>query len=241
MMQSLTPSIASNPVSTPPAVAAQRARPVYCGRTGRPVDRYDFDAHYVRQLTEGEPSVEEHFVSYFSPLLRCKLQGHGWSSEDAEDIRQDTFLRVLLTLRQKSGLDHPERLGAFVLSVCNNVALEFRRARVRHPSADQDQPEMVDETIDIHGALVAEESKKLVRRVLDGLPEPDRALMRAVFIEEASREEICRRMNVDRDYLRVLLHRARGRFRMLAENEGLDVNWKESQVPLDRNSRNRDR
>ena len=49
-----------------------------------------------------------------------------------EDIRQETFLRVLVTLRRKHGLEHPERLGAFVNSVCNNVFLEY--LLVAHPS-----------------------------------------------------------------------------------------------------------
>ena len=31
----------------------------------------------------------------------------------------------------------------------------------------------------------------------------------SIFLEELSKDEVCRRFNVDRDYLRVLLHRAR--------------------------------
>jgi RNA polymerase sigma-70 factor (ECF subfamily) len=186
------------------------------------VERYEFDAQYVRQLTEGDPSVEEHFSSYFGPLIRIKLRRHGWSSHDVEDIGQETVLRVLQTLRQKGGLEHPERLGAFVYSVCNNVGLEFHRSRQRDPNCDPDASEPVDESVDIAGALLAKERDTLVRRVLDGLPEPDRALLRMCFIEEAAREEICRRMNVDRDYLRVLLHRARIRFKALAKGTALD-------------------
>jgi len=214
-----------------PPVAASRTGPVYCGLAGRAVagsavagsavDRYEFDAQYVKRLTEGEPSVEQHFTSYFAPLIRIKLRRRGWTAHDVEDIAQDTFLRVLQTLRQKGGIEHPERLGAFVYSVCHNVALEFHRARERHPNADPDRPEAVDEAIDIHGALVTEERKKLVRAVLDGLPAPDRDLLRMIFMEEASREEICAKMNVDRGYLRVLLHRARGRFKALAKTTAL--------------------
>lgn len=211
-------------------VAASRTRPVYCGLAGRAlagraVERYEFDAQYVQRLTEGEPSVEQHFTSYFAPLIRIKLRGRGWMPHDIEDITQDTFLRVLQTLRQKGGIEHPERLGAFVYSVCHNVTLEFHRARERHPIADPDRPETADETIDIHGGLVTEERKKLVRLVLDGLPAPDRDLLRMTFMEEASREEICAKMNVDRGYLRVLLHRARGRFKALAETTSLGTIW----------------
>lgn len=240
IMESANASVAAETVfpGFAPPVAASRTSPVYCGgRTvagralaghalaGHAVERYEFDAQYVQRLTEGDPSVEQHFTSYFGPLIRIKLRRHGWTSHDVEDVMQDTFLRVLQTLRQKGGLEHPERLGAFVYSVCHNVTLEFHRARERHPNADPDRPEDVDESVDIHGALVSEERKKLVRLVLDGLPAADRDLLRMTFMEEASREEICAKMNVDRGYLRVLLHRARGRFKALAKTTALAASW----------------
>lgn len=227
IMESASVSVVSENAFTrfAAAVAARRGRPVYCGLAGRTVERYEFDAQYVQRLTEGEPSVEQHFTSYFGPLIRIKLRRQGWTAHDVEDMTQDTFLRVLQTLRQKGGVEHPERLGAFVYSVCHNVALEFHRARERHPNADPDRPEPPDETIDIHGAVVSEERKKLVRLVLDGLPAPDRELLRMTFMEEASRDEICARMNVDRNYLRVLLHRARGRFKALAKTTALATVW----------------
>jgi RNA polymerase sigma-70 factor (ECF subfamily) len=46
-----------------------------------------------------------------------------------EDVCQDTFVRVWVALRSEQGIRQPERLGAFVNSVCNNVLLEhYRRA-----------------------------------------------------------------------------------------------------------------
>jgi RNA polymerase sigma-70 factor (ECF subfamily) len=183
------------------------------------VEKQDFDAHYVSRLTEGDASVEHHFTVYFSEFLRIKLRRRGLTTEEIEDIRQETFLRVLQVLRQKQGLEHPERLGAFVNSVCNNIILEFFKARARHPALDPDAAEPIDHSIDMDGSLLAEENKKLVRVILGELPEEDRELLRMVFLEEADRNEVCRIMNVDRGYLRVLLHRALIRFRYLASRE----------------------
>ena len=44
--------------------------------------------------------------------------------------------------------------------------------------------------------------------------ERDRDLLRAIFLEEKEKDEICREFGVDREYLRVLLHRAKERFRL---------------------------
>src|ERR1051325_1165374 len=90
-----------------------------------------FDEAYVRLLMGGDPETEIHFVSYFSTLIRLKLRSRIRSPQLVEEVRQETFLRVLTTLRKKGGLQHAERLGAFVNSVCNNVFMESIRAESR--------------------------------------------------------------------------------------------------------------
>ena len=53
-----------------------------------------------------------------------------------------------------------------------------------------------------------------VREILLDLPVRDRSLLKAVFLDERDREEICREFGVDREYLRVLLHRAKQDFKI---------------------------
>ena len=45
------------------------------------------------------------------------------------------------------------------------------------------------------------------------LPEKDRLLLKAVFLDERDRDEVCREFGVDREYLRVLLFRAKQEFK----------------------------
>jgi RNA polymerase sigma-70 factor, ECF subfamily len=52
-----------------------------------------------------------------------------------------------------------------------------------------------------------------VRSVLEGLTERDRRLLKAVFLDEQDKDEVCRDFQVDRGYLRVLLHRAKQTFK----------------------------
>jgi RNA polymerase sigma-70 factor (ECF subfamily) len=62
---------------------------------------------------------------------------------------------------------------------------------------------------------ISDDTRALVRDVLDGLNERDRGLLRAVFLEDRDKDEVCSELGVDRDYLRVLLHRAKGSFRVV--------------------------
>jgi len=52
----------------------------------------------------------------------------------------------------------------------------------------------------------------MVAEVLDGLRSKDREILRLVFLEEKGREEVCEKLGVRSEYLRVLLHRAKEKF-----------------------------
>lgn len=173
------------------------------------MQRQIFDAEYVRRLTNSDPETESDFASYFGQLLAIKLRSRLRSPDLIQDVTQETFLRVLRTLRQ-SGIDNPEALGAFVNSVCNNVLFEAYRAQSRVADPVEDR---VSEEIPADSAMAGEEERTQVRSVLSELPEKDRKILRWLFFEERDKGEVCRVLQVDREYLRVLLHRAKQRFR----------------------------
>ena len=174
-----------------------------------------FDASYVDRLRAGDFRTQEHFVAYFSELIQLKLRSRLRTPQAIEDVRQETFVRVFAALRG-SGLRQPDRLGAFVNSICNNVLLEHYRSSTRTSSIDdQEEPDVVDKHIDILGAVAAKQMQGKVREILDQMSERDRRLIREVFLEERDKDAVCRDFGVDRDYLRVLLHRAKQSFKSL--------------------------
>lgn len=179
-----------------------------------------FNEDYVRRLVEGDRFVEDHFTAYFEELLYIKLRARARTPEAIEEIRQETFTRVLEALRQKGGLQHPERLGAFVSSVCNHVLLEGFRNGARHRPIGQGVEEPLDDRIDLDAPLIDQQRRRLVERVLAELPQRDQKLLRMIFLEEADKGEACGRLGVGEGYLRVLLHRAKARFRDKLANQG---------------------
>ena len=183
-----------------------------------------FNEDYIRRLSAGDAEVEQHFTSYFATLLAIKLRTRLRSWQLVEDVRQETFLRVIRTIRTEGGIQHPERLGAFVNSVCNNVLLETFRAVGKHGQAPEDPPEQPDPTVDLEGEMVSRERKIVVERILKELPRKDRDILRMIFLEEREKSEICKQMKVSGEYLRVLLHRAKSRFRVEAQKTGAAVN-----------------
>ncbi len=176
-----------------------------------------FDAGYVERLKDGDPETEAHFHTYFSQFLSLKLRSRHISDEAAGDVRQETLYRVLKVLRKGAGVEHPERFGAFVNSVCNNVVLEFSR---RASNTEEYPAEVRDHSIDLERSLITAERKRMVKAVLDELSAKDREILRLVFLEEADRAEICKKLKIDAAYLRVLLHRAKARFQAAGARKG---------------------
>lgn len=132
--------------------------------------------------------------------------------EEIEDVPQEVFRRFFRALRSPGGIRSGKSLGAYVNSVCNHVLLEGYR-RKRDPEPLDRGVEVPDPKPSVLDEILTNEMKRMVRRVLDDLEPKDAGLLRAVFLDERDKDEVCRENGVDRDYLRVLLFRAKERFR----------------------------
>jgi RNA polymerase sigma-70 factor (ECF subfamily) len=173
----------------------------------------DFDSYYLDRLGSGDFSTQQHFVAYFGELIRLKAGKRLRSIAAIEDVRQETLARVLRFLAEQR-VHQPQRLGAFVNSVCNNVIHEHHRLQSRELPADAGVVDAIpDPTMSAPEAIAQQQMQQKIRQVLDELPEKDRCLLKALFLEERSRDEVCRDFGVTRDYLRVLVHRAKQSFK----------------------------
>ena len=222
---SLTPPL-TPPVTAPEADHSSPSRVLNClpptNTRGKLLQFDSFNEAYVEWLRAGDFRTQEHFRVYFTALIQVKLRSRLRSREAIEDVRQETFARFYVALREGK-IIHPERLGSFVNSICNNVLLEHYRAAARHGTRndsaddnDNDQPkELPSPVLDPLAMFTAREIQQKVREILDQLPERDRRLLREVFLEERDKDEVCRDFGVDREYLRVLLYRAKQLFKAL--------------------------
>ena len=175
---------------------------------------FAFDASYVEKLQAGDAHTEGHFVNYFNELIRLKLRSRLNSKEAIEDVRQETFMRVLTLLREEGGLRQPDRLGPFVNSVCNHVLFEHYRSQKRTEATIDDEVEatIAGREPSALSLLEAKDTERVVRQILNQLPERDRRLLQ-LLLEERNKDEVCAEFGITREYLRVLLHRAKQSFK----------------------------
>ncbi len=182
---------------------------------GKCLQLQSFDESYVERLRTGDFRTQEHFVAYFTELIQLKLRSRLHSPQAIEDVRQETFTRFFAALRGDK-FRQPESLGAYVNSMCNNVLNEQYRDTSRSRSLDEEEErDFPAPGVDVLGIVVAKQMGEKVREILAEMPERDRRLLREVFLEERDKDEVCRDFGVDRDYLRVLLYRAKQAFKLL--------------------------
>ncbi|HEX8409732.1 MAG TPA: sigma-70 family RNA polymerase sigma factor [Thermoanaerobaculia bacterium] len=173
------------------------------------MELFVFDDDYVRRLREGDRDTALHFHAYFRDLLLLKLRNRLRSMDAIDEVRQEVFLRSLERLDR---LKDPSRLGAFVNSICENVLKEYYRAENRNEALDEQQDIADDRNVDVEYDSARNVAR--VRRVLADMQGREAEILRALFVEELDKDELCRRFDIDRDYLRVLVHRAKEKFRL---------------------------
>jgi RNA polymerase sigma-70 factor, ECF subfamily len=135
----------------------------------------------------------------------------GFASPDVEDIVQDSLARFLLAEREEKILS-PEARGAFLNGICRNVIFEYRRRAMR----EDPMPEVVREPERVGlGEADHFELREAITQGLELLSERDARLLRSFYLEEKSKEEILRESGMSDQNFRVVLCRAKERFRAI--------------------------
>ncbi len=144
------------------------------------------------------------------PKVRFRVAHQvGWACADLDDLVQETLARLLVALREQK-LQDPDSLGGFLNGICRNVVSEYRRRLQRGDTL----PEMIFDPADkrLSGAEQFE-IRDAVAMALAQLSARDRAILRAFYIDGASKEQMLTQFGVSYDQLRVVLCRAKARFR----------------------------
>jgi RNA polymerase sigma-70 factor (ECF subfamily) len=146
------------------------------------------------------------------PKVRFKVcYDLGFYCPDVDDIVQETLARFLVATREEK-VQNPAAMGAFLNGICRNVILEYRRRNAR----DEPMPEVVPEP---PGKSIPEaelfELREAIAQGLEQLSERDQRVLRAFYLDEQSKEEILKQTGMTDENFRVVLCRAKERFRTI--------------------------
>lgn len=127
---------------------------------------------------------------------------------EAEDVVQDTMLRVWNRREQWEQLDSIE---AFCFTICRNLSLDkVRRMSRREQTLDEGYaPADHSYTSNPEEQAVQRDRVKLVRQLVNRLPEKQRTVMQLRDIEGKSYRDIAEIMGITEEQVKVNIFRAR--------------------------------
>jgi RNA polymerase sigma-70 factor (ECF subfamily) len=142
--------------------------------------------------------------------LRYKVLYHvGHNCPDVDDLIQESLIRFIRA-EQRQTIRNTEEIGPFLNGVCRNVILEYRRRVKREPILDPEMP-IRDEGVRPEADVL--EMRDSIDNGLAELAERDRMVLRALYLEGKEKEEICKEWGMTDSQFRVVLFRAKERFR----------------------------
>lgn len=142
---------------------------------------------------------------------------------EAEDIVQDTMLRVW---NRREQWDEIESIEAFCLTICRHLALDkMKRSGAQNTQLDDshDPPDR-SYASNPEEQAVQHDRIRLVRQLINALPEKQRSCIQLRDIEGKSYKEIAAVMDISEQQVKINIFRARQSIRqkyLETENHGL--------------------
>ena len=169
------------------------------------------DEELAVALAQGDQAAEATLYQKYSDRVFYLALSERHSREDAEDIRAETFLRVIRALRDGK-LRNPDSLPSFIVGIALNVMREHNRRHGRTDSLTNDQNAIAGgespET-----AFLNQELSSSVADLVAQLKPRDREFLRLYYYEELPKEEIAQKLGIKEERLRLIKSRALKKFR----------------------------
>ncbi len=175
--------------------------------------RLSVDIQLVADIQNGRTQAEAALYEKYCAKVYYVALRESRSPQDAEDVRAETFLRVLQAVRGNQ-VRSPAALPAFILGTTRNVLHElFSR---RRQAGKTTETEAADLAAPSHENFFLDaEVQQAIEQTIVRLKPRERDLLRMHFYEELPADEIARRSGIARERVRLVKSRALRHFREL--------------------------
>jgi RNA polymerase sigma-70 factor (ECF subfamily) len=179
-------------------------------------ERSAFERAEMRAIANGDAAAFERLVDRETPRLIRFAHGMLGGLDEAEDVVQETLIRLWETAARWT----PDaRIGTWLHRVCYNRAIDRLRRR-RNFVDDSVLAEVLDDAEPADAALVRSEATLSVRAAIERLPARQRTAVLLFHIQGMPQRESAEVMGVSEAAFESMLSRARRQLRIwLAEGD----------------------
>ena len=127
---------------------------------------------------------------------------------EAEDVVQETMIKVW---NRRDHWEELDSIEAFCLTICRNIAIDKTRKAENQNQSLADEHDAPDHSYSSNPEEQAmqQDRVRLVRRLIDNLPEKQRSVMQLRDIEGKSYKEIAQILAISEEQVKVNIFRAR--------------------------------
>jgi RNA polymerase sigma factor (sigma-70 family) len=169
------------------------------------------DSELIARILRNDDAAEAELYKKYSPRIYFLALSELHSREDAEDIRAETFLRVIQALRQGK-LRNPQSLAAFIVGIALNCVREHHRQHLKTETLDEMGQTLIGEG-SLEKAFLDQEASRAIAEAARHLKPREREFLRLYYYEELSKEEIARSLGIKEERLRLIKSRTLASFR----------------------------
>ncbi|SRX74378.1 RNA polymerase sigma factor [Aequorivita antarctica] len=179
----------------------------------------DQETIIINQIIGGDTQAFAVLVDRYKDLVFTLAIRMLKNREEAEEVSQDTFIKVFKALPKFKG---DSKLSTWVYKVAYNTCLDRIKKNKKHyndvaiDSFTEHQIKTVDNALD---ALEEKEQQQTIQDCLQQLASKDSFLLSLFYFEELSLEEISHIVNMETNTVKVNIHRARKRLAIILKQQ----------------------
>ncbi|GAA4270219.1 sigma-70 family RNA polymerase sigma factor [Hyunsoonleella aestuarii] len=158
------------------------------------------DATLVSSYINGDESALEVLITRHKQKIYSFIYSKVYDRDVAEDIFQDTFIKVIRTLKRKAYNEEGKFLP-WVMRISHNLVIDFFRKNNRMPKFDNSGDFSIfsvlsDNNLNAEKRIIKEQVENDVRRLVDELPEDQKEVLLMRIYKDMSFKEISDRTGV---------------------------------------------
>lgn len=180
------------------------------------------DSQIVERVASDINAYKYIIERYESKLLRYIQRILYISSEDAEDILQEVFLKAYKNI---NGYDPKYKFSNWIYRIAHNEAISFLRKKktVTESNENEDIFDTIPSDINIEDEFVKDLKRKEVRDLLSKLDSKYREVLILRYFEDMGYNEISEVLHIPSGSVASLISRGKEKFKMLVQRYGKNI------------------
>ena len=171
----------------------------------------------IDSIKNGDTNAYAKLVDRYKDLVYTLAIRMLKNREEAEEIAQDTFIKVFKSLDKFNG---DSKFSTWIYRVAYNTCLDAIKKNKKHQNdvaIDEYTFNKLDTIDNALENIIKEERSVLIKNCINKLPEESSVILTLFYFEELSLEEISKVINIEANTVKVKLFRARKKLAVILE------------------------